>query len=559
VLVVGAMLMAIPFETGMWDRAPKGAAMIQAFAPYMQAQRLDSLQKDVAWIDAGEREAAIKGPALLFPHARGAGAAQKQFAAGNPELALFSTQWRPIHKRLVSLLDPIQANRHNYAAIAALPSFTLFPWFLVVPGAILVLLSAAALLVPRAWSPLRWGILALGVGLMLAPLALQMFDRAPKGERLISAFRTVETGTTLTALQNDFGSLAIGQGALRTELVPALRQRGFSQPKIDKSLPAVTALDGHWVAILGDLTPMLGVMSNNMRNYQAVAALPAFTLFPWLFVIPGLLATGLVLVAGASSRLIPRHRMRAPEPQATRIPDPGTRITMTHRKSRVRVPAIAVGLALAGALLSSGSAISSSGTPLTGTLVFARGKLTRAHGKARYTGTYFRMLLPGATDKYFANPDSRAKDKTYTLLRPGTERGLSLGKYQPPPTPAFASNGFALAKRITQPETFASIKFSISTAPTDAQSGRAVGAPRLTETGSKITGNLAAWTAEWNRIYFNQGAPKPGGSYPGLTQPVTGTYNHKTKAFAIVWYSAIVGGPFSGFTGYWHLQGTVRP
>ena len=38
---------------------------------------------------------------------------------------------------------------------------------------------------------------------------------------------------------------------------------------------------------------------------------------------------------------------------------------------------------------------------------------------------------------------------------------------------------------------------------------------------------------------------------------MTGTYNPKTRAFVVTWYSAIVGGPFSGFIGFWHLQGKV--
>jgi hypothetical protein len=78
--------------------------------------------------------------------------------------------------------------------------------------------------------------------------------------------------------------------------------------------------------------------------------------------------------------------------------------------------------------------------------------------------------------------------------------------------------------------------------------------------GNKLTGNFEAWTAEWNKIYFNQGAPKPNKAqpYPGLTQPVTGTYDAKTGAFTLTWYSAIVGGPFNGFTGYWHLEGRLK-
>jgi hypothetical protein len=222
--------------------------------------------------------------------------------------------------------------------------------------------------------------------------------------------------------------------------------------------------------------------------------------------------------------------------------------------------ALAFVLAIGVSLLCAGSALAA-GTPLSGTLGIAPGKYVapKKGKRAHYTGSYFRMLLPGATDKYFLNPNSKAKDRSYTLFIPGSDRGLKLGAFQQPPTPAFASDGFALASDIVKPMTFASIDFSISTAPTDAQSGTADVVPSLSVTGNRVTGNFSAWTAEWNSIYFNQGSPKPGNTYPGLTRPVTGTYDKKTKAYQIIWYSLIVGGPFNGFTGYWHLQGTLLP
>ena len=210
-----------------------------------------------------------------------------------------------------------------------------------------------------------------------------------------------------------------------------------------------------------------------------------------------------------------------------------------------------------------GSALAAKKVELHGTLGISPGKpATKAkqkRTKAKYTGSYFRMILPGATDKYFANSNSRATDKSYTLFRTGTDKGLKLGAFQSPPTPAFAANGFALAKSIVLPETFAGINFSISTAAKDAQTGQADTVPRLYATGAKLSGDLRAWTAEWNAIYFNQGAPKPNGSFPGFTKPVNGTYDKKTKQYEINWYSLIVGGPFNGFTGYWHLQGKLIP
>jgi hypothetical protein len=230
---------------------------------------------------------------------------------------------------------------------------------------------------------------------------------------------------------------------------------------------------------------------------------------------------------------------------------------MAVMKSRAGATALMLTFALAGILLSAGAAISAGGRTLAGTLVFAPGKLIHSGGKYIGVGTYFRMLEPGGT-QYFQNPDGPAKNLTYTLLRPGTNKGLELGAYQAPPKTAFSSTGNSLANRITQPQPFAAINFSISTAATDAQSHETVAAPTLRVKGTKITGNLSAWTAEWNKIYFNQGAPKPGGTYPGGTTPVTGTYNPKTKAFVVTWYSAIVGGPFNGFIGFWHLQGKLR-
>jgi len=232
--------------------------------------------------------------------------------------------------------------------------------------------------------------------------------------------------------------------------------------------------------------------------------------------------------------------------------------TLTTSPRRWSLAVLLVGVAC---LLSTVSQAAAAGTPLSGTLKIAPGRyVAPARGKrAHYTGSYFRMLLPGATDKYFRNPNSKAKDKTYTLFIPGTAGGLRLGSFQQPPTPAFASDGFALASSIVRPMKFAGIDFSISTAPTDAQSGTSDAAPTLSVVGSQLIGNLSAWTAEWNSIYFNQGAPKPGGEYPGLTRPVVGTYDSRTRAYQIIWYSAIVGGPFNGFTGYWHLQGTLAP
>jgi hypothetical protein len=175
------------------------------------------------------------------------------------------------------------------------------------------------------------------------------------------------------------------------------------------------------------------------------------------------------------------------------------------------------------------------------------------------SGTYFRMIFPNgsvANGKFFENPDSTCPNKTYTLANPGTQGGLVTGHYQPNPAPAFNAQGGALADSIVQPQSFTGIDFSIATNKKDPQTGVSAPTPSISDDNGKLSGQIKAWSAAWNKLYFNQGSPKPNGSHPGLTQPLAGTYNAKTGAFVITWTSQVVGGPFNGFTGYWHLAGT---
>lgn len=231
---------------------------------------------------------------------------------------------------------------------------------------------------------------------------------------------------------------------------------------------------------------------------------------------------------------------------------------MTRARHRIAVALLGVATILISACSSSKHASGSAGTALIGLFKLSAGSCSGAAP----TGTYFRMIEPGGTvehGKYFANPDSICADKSITVEKPGTDGGLRTGGYQPNPANAFDTEGNALASRLLQPGSFTAIKFGIATNSVDPQTHAKVAAPAITVTNGTLSGQITAWSAAWNKLYFNQGSPKPDGSRPGLTSPVTGTYDASTHAFVITWASEVVGGPFNGFTGYWHLQGTFVP
>lgn len=169
-------------------------------------------------------------------------------------------------------------------------------------------------------------------------------------------------------------------------------------------------------------------------------------------------------------------------------------------------------------------------------------------------GSYFRMKYPTG-NRYFRNPDSSARDKTYTSLRGGSAGGLISGAYQGQPRRGFDSRGNSRASSIIRPVKFAGIKFGLGTFTADPQSRRSVPRPSFRLSGTTISGQTTAVTAAWNKQYFNQGAPKPGAG--GTVR--LGAYNPKNRRYVLTWSSRIRGGPFNGFTGIWRLIGTFRP
>jgi hypothetical protein len=230
---------------------------------------------------------------------------------------------------------------------------------------------------------------------------------------------------------------------------------------------------------------------------------------------------------------------------------------VNRRTALAAATLLAAAAATAGCSGSSPSA-ASSGTQLNGTFRIDAGSCAGG----TLSGTYFRMVQRGGTvekGKYFQNPDSTCPDKSISVQQPGTDGGLVTGSFQPVSGAAFDAKGNALAARITKPGSFTAIRFALSTNAKDPQSGKSAEAPEIFEKDGRLTGQVSAFTASWNNLFFNQGSPKPDGSRPGLTTPVTGTYDAATKAYTLSWASEIQGGAFDGFAGYWHLQGTFVP
>ena len=151
------------------------------------------------------------------------------------------------------------------------------------------------------------------------------------------------------------------------------------------------------------------------------------------------------------------------------------------------------------------------------------------------SGSYIRMGLPNGG--YFANPYSKDSNKTYTTILSGVGGGIRTGVAQKAPSPAFSAHGNSLANSIITPTNFTGILFGVvTTVP-----------PTFSVSGDKLTGYLRHLYAQWNKQSFLQG------------NVAYGTYNSRTHQYTLTWATKVVGGPFDGYTGHWHLQGTFSP
>ena len=196
---------------------------------------------------------------------------------------------------------------------------------------------------------------------------------------------------------------------------------------------------------------------------------------------------------------------------------------------------------------------------LTGTFKITAADCTAG---APISGSYFRMVQSGGTltaGPFVPNADSPCGDKNYTGVSPGTDGGLENGKLQPQPADPFDAAKNGLADAITQPSKFFAVGFALSTNPKDPTTGAALQAPEITADASgNLSGQIRALNVAWNGQQFSQGSPKPDGSRPGITSDPKGTYDAKTGKYTLEWASQVVGGPFNGFTGSWHLEGTFE-
>jgi hypothetical protein len=287
-LIIGLMLMLAPVGFQMFSRAPLGGDMIDDFGPYMTTDKVESFRGYLVTVgEANAETIEMKSDVVVAGVATDA-----EYDTALVAVTQLNDSWQGINADMTDLIDRMERNIGNYEAVAALPTFDLFPWFFLLPGLIIAGLSASILWAQRSGSrPARrlWALVGVGLAVVLAPAVFQMFGRAPQGRDMIDDFRPMMTRERVQDVQGYFVTMGAAEGQMRTQAAALAADAGMG---VD-DYPAIAEFSADWPAIVVDFNPMVATMSDNVDNFAAVDALPSFALFPWFFVVPGALVAAL--------------------------------------------------------------------------------------------------------------------------------------------------------------------------------------------------------------------------------------------------------------------------
>jgi hypothetical protein len=159
-----------------------------------------------------------------------------------------------------------------------------------------------------------WALLVIGVGLIAVPVATGMFDKTSKGEAMVNSFRPIMQPASVqkTTYYYDhvftplgpFSKMMPGVASDAQKLVPALAQALHMTPAqvqqmlktqfpsmaaMLQALPQAEKIFNQVPPGLSHYEPLVATMNANVDNYAAVDSLPSMSLFPWFFIVPGLM------------------------------------------------------------------------------------------------------------------------------------------------------------------------------------------------------------------------------------------------------------------------------
>jgi hypothetical protein len=292
---LGVLLVFGPILGGMFAKTAAGNQMIDQFGPYMQSSSLARDVSDIHILAAG-----ATGTDAIFR--------RQDLANGRfPGLDAFRRQSTAIVGRATHLLDRVKGAQGEYHHVARIGGFDRIPFLIVACGLVGIYGGCVLLAGRRSRAvPAAALVVLASLAIVIYPFVSDLFGGSQAGQRMLQSLAPVMTPHQVRQLQDDFIVLVNADGELSTTF------RGVPQP--GPSTTTVSTFVHRWPGISSDLASLVGVINDNISNFNSLddlnmltrdAGLSGLGAFPWLLVGIGGANAGLAVWA------LPRRRKEA--------------------------------------------------------------------------------------------------------------------------------------------------------------------------------------------------------------------------------------------------------
>jgi hypothetical protein len=311
VILIGAGLIALTLFTQLFTRAPAFEELTDDFRPLMTNEALATMQADLEGMEAMATEMQtqmlpdVAAALTMEPEALNA------FLSENfPATAQGMEQLPGITEGFMGLNATMTAQQENFEAADAIPTdslpATVFPWGLLVVGALTVVVGILMMRTAHLGS-----YIALGLGILMVGGAFLMSwpSKTSKADDLNLALRDVMTVEQVEGAQGALAVVTDMGYEMREQMLPGLAtQMGMTETEmaayITGNYPAVGAMFESGDEVQARFEGMVTTMAANLDNYDTIKPL-SMEPINWFYVASGLLIAivgGLALLAPITLR-----------------------------------------------------------------------------------------------------------------------------------------------------------------------------------------------------------------------------------------------------------------
>jgi len=309
-LLVSAYLLALPFALSLFSRTHDAEKLRGYYRPLMSAKGNAHFRSNLRIVDVGGNElSTVTLPRLE----RDLGMTEAQFntyVAGNdPHVAAFLKRAPEVVKYLNPATEAVLAQKANYRDADRFPvadvPVTAGPWLLLTLG---IAMAVVGWLMWATASRIAMAVtVVVGMGLLVAPVALGWFHETDAAEKVAQAARPPFSAPVANAVVDDIYKFDAAFKEMRASLFPAIGAQLHKSPAeldayLHESFPATMRLLDEWdTQMYGGAHSLSLSQVRFMDEFHHADATPYETL-PWLFMAPGLVLFAAAAVGLLSSR-----------------------------------------------------------------------------------------------------------------------------------------------------------------------------------------------------------------------------------------------------------------